>query len=305
MRAAAVYKALLHCYPAAFREEYGNQMLLMFAEQLGEARRTGGWLQQTSLWIRAAVDALIVAPSEHCARRRAGSALRGAHAWPPRRASRIVAVVSLALGIGANTAIFSLWNGVLYAPLPGVHKPEQLVDADQSRRVGHVDRAHGFPIRWPSIRGSPTRNSSSCGSAPICSHGADGVAEQPQRLGHAASTAAAGSRRAGAWCRMDFFRCWASAPRSAASSRRPTTAPAAPCAVISYNYWQRRFGGRTDVLGKTLDRAARKRDDHRRRAARLRRRERRAAARRLACRCTRRRSCFPASTGCTTRRRTK
>src|SRR6185436_3001692 len=33
----------------------------------------------------------------------------------------------LALGLGANTAIFSLWSGVLHAPLPGVDKPEQLV----------------------------------------------------------------------------------------------------------------------------------------------------------------------------------
>src|SRR6478736_3764835 len=38
-----------------------------------------------------------------------------------------VAILSLALGIGANTAIFSLWNGVLHSSLPVVHKPEQLV----------------------------------------------------------------------------------------------------------------------------------------------------------------------------------
>src|SRR5438034_970601 len=56
MRAKAVYRALLHCYPAAFRHEYGNQMVLVFAEQLGEARRTGGRLQAAVVWIEAAED---------------------------------------------------------------------------------------------------------------------------------------------------------------------------------------------------------------------------------------------------------
>ena len=65
MRAAAIYHALLRCYPAAFRDEYGEQMCLTFAEQLNDARRTGRRFRQTLVWIEATGDVLTVAPKEH------------------------------------------------------------------------------------------------------------------------------------------------------------------------------------------------------------------------------------------------
>ena len=39
MRAAAIYYALLRCYPAPFRDEYGDEMCMTFAEQLNDAHR--------------------------------------------------------------------------------------------------------------------------------------------------------------------------------------------------------------------------------------------------------------------------
>src|SRR5688572_27281396 len=135
MHAAAVYKALLRCYPAAFRQEYGNQMLLMFTEQLSDARHSGRTLEPAALWLHAVTDALTVAPREHLhiLQQDLRYALRTMAAKP---GFTLVTVVTLALGIGANTAIFSLWNSVLRAPLPGVSKPEELVMLSRPSAAG-------------------------------------------------------------------------------------------------------------------------------------------------------------------------
>ena len=53
-----------------------------------------------------------------------------------------LAVISLALGIGANTGIFSLIDGLILRPLPGVLKPSQLVTLS----AGH---SNPDAPRWP------------------------------------------------------------------------------------------------------------------------------------------------------------
>ncbi|HMC62301.1 MAG TPA: ADOP family duplicated permease, partial [Candidatus Solibacter sp.] len=249
MRAKAVYRALLHCYPAAFRHEYGNQMLLMFAEQLGEARRTGGRLEPAALWAQATLDAFTVAPKEHChvILQDLRYALRTMAASPSFTA---VAILSLALGIGANTAIFSLWNGVLHSPLPAVHQPGQLV------MLSNPDDAGMWTGQWDGRTDGP-RNWLT-------------YAEFEQLRDHAEGFSALMASQSsldtwqvringGEWEKMSgrlvsggFFQVLGV---GSAIGRVFTTAEdraGTPSAVIGYNYWQRRFGGRPDVLGKTL-----------------------------------------------------
>ena len=116
---------------------------------------------------RATVDALVARAERAlaCRASRICATRRRTMAAAPGFA--LVAVVSLALGIGANTAIFSLWNGVLFAALPGVDKPAAAGRADQSQRLGVVERPPGFPVRRPTIVAHVRGIRAAASSAPI------------------------------------------------------------------------------------------------------------------------------------------
>jgi predicted permease len=250
MRAKSVYRALLQCYPAAFRQEYGNQMLLMFAEQLGEARRSGGRLEPAALWVDATLDALTIAPKEHChvILQDLRYALRTMAASPTFTA---VATLSLALGIGANTAIFSLWNGVLHASLPAVHQPEQLVmlsnPDDAGMWTGRWDGRTDGPRSWLTYgEFEQLRDHAEGLSALMASQ--SGLNTWQVRFDSGEWEEARGRLVSGGFFQVLGVRPAIGRVFTAAEDRATT-----PYAVISHNYWQRRFGGRADVLGKTIN----------------------------------------------------
>jgi macrolide transport system ATP-binding/permease protein len=148
----------------------------------------------------------------------------------------IVAVLSLALGIGANTAIFSLVNTAALRPLP-VESPEQLVS------LTNVAENRLFPtFSYPNYKDFRDRNNAFAGLiayrfAPLSvSH--DGVNE---RLWGYVVT--------GNYFEVLGVKAFMGREITAEDDK---LVGAHPVTVLSYESWQRRFGGDPGVVGKSL-----------------------------------------------------
>jgi putative ABC transport system permease protein len=109
-----IFKALLRMLPAEFRGEYEQEISATFRAERRDAHDA---LSLTRVWLTTVADVFRTAPGEHLdiLRRDLGYTLR---MLARRPTLTVTALVTLALGIGANTAIFSVVNGVLFAPLP-------------------------------------------------------------------------------------------------------------------------------------------------------------------------------------------
>jgi predicted permease len=254
-----VYATLLHVYPRNFRARFQHDMRQTFARDYERASAEGG---RFVFWTRTVCEAAAYGMRERLTRMAGlftGSSGPAGHgidttggsmvsrllvdwrdAWRGLRATPIVtsaAVLSLALGIGANTALFSILNSLVLTPLP-VRDAQQLVLLE--------DGSWTNPI-WEQIR---DRQASIAGGA---------FAWSSEKF----DLAARGERDLvdGAYASGSMFGVLGLTPARgrffAQDDDRRGGGAGGGVAVVSYGFWQRRLGGAQDVIGRqiTLDRA--------------------------------------------------
>src|SRR5258708_21014249 len=147
-----------------------------------------------------------------------------------------VSVLSLALGIGANTAIFSLINAVMLRSLP-VKEPARLVHITRVTPEGKPNSV-SYPLfqylrdKLKSISGAAAQMES---NPAIVMDGAEEIVD-----------AGLGSGDHYSVLRME------PAAGRLLQPMDDVIEPTAPAAVISYRYWQRRFGLNPAAIGKTF-----------------------------------------------------
>jgi putative ABC transport system permease protein len=260
-----VYRALLHLYPRALRDEFGDAMTEFFRDRMAHARLDPRPLARIQVWLRVATDlarnavpshldairhavrtrrqlrlAPITAPSLNASRREdhvlssilqdLRFAMRGMQRAPT---FTLTVFATLAIGIGASVAVFSVVNGVLLKALP-YPEPERIVKVQHLAPYGTVSEPE-FVDYKREARALSLLAGYVTGNATLAS--SDG---EPERVRVTSVT-------------EDFFatlgaRMWLGRSFTAEEKRR-----GGPFAVVmSHGLWQRRYGSDSSIIGSTL-----------------------------------------------------
>jgi len=149
-----------------------------------------------------------------------------------------VVVLTLALGIGANTAIFSLMNAVLLQSLP-VRNPGELVVVEYNEpQSGRENEDFSYPMY------QALRDKNSVFAGVFCR---SGVAFNAGYAGQ--SEQARGEMVSGSYFEVLGVRPWIGRLFTEENDR---VLGGNPVAVLSYGYWQTRFGGDASIIGKEI-----------------------------------------------------
>ena len=237
---------LLRLFPKAVRERHGSEIVSMYDEIRGELGPRPGFLRLARFYITATADVFRRLArrrtrrtgSRHSIRNSWGGELMRDVAYAFRMLRRApgfaaVAIVTIALGIGANVAIFTVVNGIILRPLP-YDDPDRLVMVFNQYPTLEIRRGAQSPGDLADYR-EQTDAVESFGSVSTFPQTMllDGV---PQLMSVALVT-------------PGFFEMMGVQPilgRDIASDDDHDRA------LISYGYWQSEFGGDSSIIGTTI-----------------------------------------------------
>ena len=270
----AILALLLYLYPSRFRDSFGGELLDLHARRR-RAARLGSWPLARLAWcaVVSIADTLVGAlPTWRDEwRRPARGRLREGETWMKNLAQEAglsarvlfnrqrsftgLCVLTLALGLGAATAIFTVVHGVLLSPLP-YGDPERIVLLYQTR----ADRGWGY-FSGPNFLALRDRLRSFEVLAGYNDYRPEGTdltgGDRVERLRilrvGAGYFEALGVRPLAG----RTFRREEEIPPGAAE-RDPerfamVAAPSRPVVILSHDFWQRHYGGDRDVLGTRLE----------------------------------------------------
>ena len=256
---AFVFRLLLRVYPRRFRARFGTQMEEDFRELLLANASRGVVSGRLTSWKRATADLIASAPRErfrvlsHAYARRSSQERNGGNRWwssvaqDTRFALRsltkapgfsAVAIVTLALGIGANTAIFTLVNGILLRS-PPFSDPENIVAVWQHDIGSDNSKNSISPATFRDFEQQNTvfERLAAFYDAATTVTGDDQI---PERIG-------IGRVLPG------FFAVLGTEARLGRTFRQEEREPGNDhVAILSSEYWGRRYGSDSSVVGTTV-----------------------------------------------------
>ncbi|MBK5299102.1 MAG: ABC transporter permease [Vicinamibacteria bacterium] len=223
---------LVRLYPSAFREEYERELGAAFEDQLSDAGA-----RRRRVATSALTDVLLTAPGVHLDLLRQD--LRYAWRTLTSRAQRsfaVAAILTLALGVGAATAIFSVVHAVMLAPLP-FHAADRLVriyETNQARNIAE------FSVSVPNLDSWQRRVTllSLAAARDAPANLTDGGPPE-HVLGLAVSAG--------------FLPTLGLSPVAGRHFHAAEDRPGgARVAMVSEGLWQRRYGGAPGVIGRSI-----------------------------------------------------
>ena len=231
MSGRRLFRWLLRLLPFDFRADYGREIERGFHDQQREARSAA---DRARVWAENVGALAAIGPREHLAQLRqdTGYALRMMRRDP---GFVTVALLTLALGTGANTAIFSVVHAVLLAPLP-YGGPARLVSV-MNRWEGQPRGGLSVPEYLDYDEGSAQLEIAALSSGTTTISGGAG---EPERVTAAIAT-------------TNLFDVLGRQPALGRGFRAEESAAGTRVTVISDALWRSRFGADPSIVGRAID----------------------------------------------------